>query len=464
MNDKTLSKYISYFFNDILDVFDEGIYITDSKGTTLKVNNTYEEQTGLKEEELKGRLVQDLVKEKVFDIVLNPQIVKTCKPASCVQTNKRGRKIFLQGYPIFDKKQNVALVVTFARDITTLSQLQEQIDYQRKLIEKYQQNFLNYCKKNNSEVIFESPKMIEKLNTLEKVSQTDVPVLILGETGVGKDIFAQLIHKNSLRNNEPFLKVDCASIPENLIESELFGYAPGAFSGANPKGKPGYFELADKGTLFLDEIGELPLHLQSKLLRVLQDKEIMSIGATKTKKIDVRIIAATNRNLLEEVKEGRFRSDLYFRLCVAVIDIPPLRERKEDILPLADYFMKKFNTKYKKRIILNNDTKNLFLQYYWPGNVRELENLIQSLVVTKDKNYIEICDLPPHMLKEESRINCTSQYMVYFSRGKKLSEIICQIEKNIIKDAIKEFGSVTAAAKHLQIDRSTIFRKLKKSD
>jgi len=190
----------------------------------------------------------------------------------------------------------------------------------------------------------------------------------------------------------------------------------------------------------------------------------MSIGATKTKKIDVRIIAATNRNLLEEVKEGRFRSDLYFRLCVAVIDIPPLRERKEDILPLADYFMKKFNTKYKKRIILNNDTKNLFLQYYWPGNVRELENLIQSLVVTKDKNYIEICDLPPHMLKEESRINCTSQYMVYFSRGKKLSEIICQIEKNIIKDAIKEFGSVTAAAKHLQIDRSTIFRKLKKPD
>lgn len=461
----SLSKSISNHFENILDVFNDGIYITDSTGKTLKVNKAYERHTCLKEAEISGKLVQNLIKEGVFDIALNPEIVKTGKPQTCVQLNSKGRKIVLEGHPVFDENNKVALVVTFARDITILTQLQEQIAAQQDLIEKYHQKLSYYGKNKTSLIIAESPKMLDLLETIKKVSKTDATVLLLGETGVGKDVIAKIIHKNSPRINEPFFKLDCTSIPENLIESELFGYAPGAFSGANAKGKPGFFELADKGSLFLDEIGELPLSMQAKLLRVLQDQEIMSVGATKIKKVDVRIIAATNRDLLQEVKNGKFRSDLYYRLHVAVFNIPPLRERKEDIHPLATYFLEKYTTKYKKTMTFDNETQSVFQSYDWPGNVREMENLIQSLVVTRDKNLIEVCDLPSNMFDHDNDcINGTSFIASAISGKRKLSEIIAEIEKIIIQKAINEYGSITIAAKALQIDRSTIFRKLRKTD
>ncbi|KJS86613.1 MAG: Fis family transcriptional regulator [Peptococcaceae bacterium BICA1-8] len=463
MSVKNLPSVISEYFENILDVFNDGIYITDYTGKTLKVNKMYERQSGLNEEEIRGRFVQDLVKEGVFDNVLNPEIVKTGKPGTCVQVNKRGRRIVLNGYPVFDGNGNVTLVVTFARDITILSQLQNQIATQQELIDRYQYKFSYYEKNKTSAIIAESLATLNLLNLIKRVSKTDASVLILGETGVGKDVFARQVHKSSPRVNEPFFKVDCTSIPENLIESELFGYAPGAFSGANTKGKPGFFELADKGTLFLDEVGELPLSMQGKLLRVLQDQEVMSVGATKIKKVDVRIIAATNRDLWQEVKEGKFRSDLYYRLRVAVIDIPPLRERKDDIPPLAKFFLEKYTAKYKKITNLDNETQDVFLRYDWPGNIRELENLIQSLVVTRDKELIEVCDLPSNMLKDENCLNSNSILASAISKGRKLTEIMDEIEKDILEQAINEFGSVAAAAKYLQVDRSTIFRKLKKS-
>ncbi|MFZ7101282.1 MAG: sigma-54 interaction domain-containing protein [Peptococcaceae bacterium] len=461
--DKRWLNEIPKYFENILDVFSDGIYITDSKGKTLKVNKMYERQSGLKEEELSGKLVQDLIKEGVFDIALNPGIVKSGKCQTCVQVNKQGRKIVLNGNPVFDDQGKVALVVTFARDITILSQLQEQIASQQDLIEKYHHKFSYYEKNKTCSIIAESPKMLNLLEIIQKVSKTDATVLLLGETGVGKDVIARIIHKDSPRINEPFLKVDCTSIPENLIESELFGYAPGAFSGANAKGKPGFFELAEKGTLFLDEIGELPLSMQGKLLRVLQDQEIMGVGSTKVKKVDVRIIAATNRDLLQEVKTGKFRSDLYYRLRVAVLDIPPLRERKEDILPLADFFFEKFNSKYKKAMVMAPEAQNAFTRYNWPGNIREMENLIQSLLVTKDKDVINVCDLPSNMLQDENCLNDSSLLLSAITRGKKLSDIMAEIERDILEQALNEFGSVSAAARHLQVDRSTIFRKLKKT-
>lgn len=328
------------FINHILDVFNDGIYITDYTGKTLKVNKMYEKLTGLTEEELTGRLVTQLKEEGKYDTVLNPDIVRTGKPQTVIQQTKTGRKVVLNGYPVFNQEGKVALVVTFVRDVTLLSQLKDQINTQQHLIDKYlmEVEFLANKKSPRKSLIYESKEMQQVVELIIKVAQTDATTLFLGETGVGKDVLARQIHEHSPRAKELFFKVDCTSIPENLIESELFGYEAGAFSGAKTKGKPGFFELADKGTLFLDEIGELPLAMQGKLLRVLQDQEILPVGGTKVKKVDVRIVAATNRNLEDSVRRGEFRSDLYYRLRVAVVNIPALRERKDDILPLTNFF------------------------------------------------------------------------------------------------------------------------------
>lgn len=450
------------YFYKILDVFYDGVYITDSIGKSIWVNSMYEKLTGLKKEELLGRLVQDLKKDGIFDIILNPSVVKTGKPQTTVQNNKLGRKIVLNGHPVFDPDGHVAYVVTYARDVTVLSQLKEQISSQAELIEKYHQE-AHYLRSTgfSSNIIIKSPKMVKLMQLLKRIAETDTTVLILGETGVGKDVFARKIQEMSPRNDAPFFKVNCATIPENLIESELFGYDPGAFSGASVKGKPGYFEVADKGTLFLDEIGDLPLTMQSKLLRVLQDQEVLRIGSTKVKKIDVRFIAATNRNLEDAVKEGSFRRDLYYRLRVTVLDLPPLRERKEEIIPLIDIFFDKFNTKYKKTIAFSEKAKQFLQDYKWPGNVREMENLIQGLVVTREKELLDVTDLPNYLLDSEN----DDKYLLSMSDDtgeRSLKEMMDQVEKDLLKKALDTHGSISKVANILKVDRTTIFRKFKK--
>lgn len=422
----------------------------------------YEKLTGLKREELVGRLVTDLKNEGVYDTILNPSVVETGKPQTSVQINKKGRKLVLNAHPVFDQHGNVAYVVTYARDVTVLSQLKDQISSQDELIRKYHQEAQYLRARGNTNVIIENPKMVKLIELLKRVAQTDTTVLILGETGVGKDVFARKIHEYSQRLDEPFFKINCATIPENLIESELFGYEPGAFSGASTKGKPGYFEMANKGTLFLDEIGELPVAMQAKLLRVLQDQEVMRIGSTKVKKVDVRFIAATNRNLEEAIKEGSFRSDLYYRLRVAVLDLPPLRERKEEILPLIDYFLEKFNTKYKKRVTLSPGVSKLLENYKWPGNVREMENLIQSLIVTQDKEVIDVTDIPNYLLTQDENTDSLFLPTAVNIGDQTLGDIVNKVEKDLLKKAMDMHGNIPTVAKVLNVDRSTIFRKLKK--
>ena len=431
---------------------------------TLFVNKRYEQLTGLKKEELIGRLVTELVNEGKYDVVLNPDIVKTGKPKTSTQVTRLGRNVILDGYPVFNEAGKVALVVTFVRDVTLLSQMKEQIDHQQSMIDKCRDGVQLLVSKNfdSNPMLFNSPQMQTLIDLADRISRTDATVLLLGETGVGKDILARRIHERSPRANKPFFKIDCATIPANLIESELFGYEPGAFSGANTKGKPGFFEMADTGTLFLDEIGELPVTMQAKLLRVLQDQEVMRLGSTKVKKVDIRIIAATNRDLHDAVKEGTFRSDLYYRLRVAVLNIPPLRERTGDILPLAEYFMAKFGAKYRKHVKLSDSTKRLLESYRWPGNVREMENLIQSLIVTRDKQLIENSDLPNHMMQyEEDKKNIIIKSAL--GEGKRsLSDIMEDLEKNFLKQALDHYGSVTETAKALKVDRATVYRKMKK--
>jgi PAS domain S-box-containing protein len=445
-------KELSDYWDSIMDVLNDGIYITDRLGQTLTVNRMYEELTGLKRADLIGRMVQDLVKEGKFDVVLNPEIVKTAMPKTVIQTTKVGKKVVLNGYPVFNAAGNVALVVTFVRDITSLSKIKEQLAYQQELLERLSEGeFFPRGERSQQRFVFASRPMQNLLGLVGSLAKTDATVLLLGETGVGKDVLARHIHEKSLRADQAFFKVDCAAIPPNLVESELFGYDPGAFSGASIKGKPGFFEIAHKGTLFLDEIAELSLGMQGKLLRILQDREILRIGSTRVKKVDVRIIAATNRNLDEAVKEGTFRRDLFYRLQVAVVQVPPLRERKEDILPLVRHFLAIFNAKYRKNLALTKETEVVLQDYSWAGNVRELENLIHGLVIMLQKEWGEATDLPPNMLPS-----------VRTGQDKSLYEILSDMERELLRKALATFGSVSALAKHFNVDRTTIFRKLKK--
>jgi PAS domain S-box-containing protein len=450
------------YFEEILNVLTEGIYISDREGKTLFVNRMYEELTGLSQEALKGRTVNALVEEHVFDRILNPEIVHSKKPAISVQTIRGNKRVILHGWPVLDADGEVCLVVTFVRDITMIAQFRDQITRQKLLIDEFSERLEGIIQVNATAIptVFKSEVMSSLVSQLKRVAQSDATILLLGETGVGKDVLARFAHEHSARGKGIFLKVDCGSIAPNLIESELFGYVPGAFSGASAKGKAGYFEVADKGTIYLDEIGDLPLAMQTRLLRVLQDSEVTRVGSTQPRTVDVRVIAATNRDLAEAVKKGKFRSDLFYRLKVAVFNIPPLRERREDIAPLAKHFLERYATKYKRSMEIAESALEALEYYRWPGNIREMQNFMQSLVVTSDRPTITCCDLPPQMGEA-----CPPELlypMPDMEQSRPLQDIMAEIEREILTRAIKKYGSVSKVARMFQTSRSTIFRKLHK--
>jgi PAS domain S-box-containing protein len=455
---------IDQYFDAILDTIPDGIYISDRVGKTLKINRMHEKLTGLPRDELLGRNVKELRSEGVYDVVVNPEIVATRKPATSVQVSRNGRRVVLNGCPILDDQGEVALVVTFVRDVTLMAQMKDQISSQSELIEKYEHNF-EYLAQEGSRrfpLISKDKSVKRVIERIARLAPTDATVLLLGETGVGKDVFAHKVHEDSPRRARPFIKVDCAAIPENLIESELFGYVAGAFSGASPRGKIGFFEMADKGTLFLDEIGELPLSMQAKLLRVLQDREIVRVGSTQPRPVDVRILAATNLDLEQAVGQGAFRADLFYRLRVGVLAIPPLRDRPLDIVPLAQHFLARFAGRYRKKATLSEQVAEALKAYHWPGNVRELENMIQSLVITCDRETIELQDLPGPLLDRQkpdvlaASLSCHAVNV----EQRPLWEIMSEIERGLIRDALVYHGSVSKVAKLFQVNRTTIFRKL----
>ncbi len=462
----TLQPYV----DDILDLMQDGIFVSDHTGLTLRVNKAYEHLTGIKREHLEGKTVYQLQQQGTFNLILNPQIVKTKSPASLVQELGDDKKtVHLHGFPVLDAKNEVRLVVTFVRDVTTITQLREQIANQRHIIEQYHGRIAHILgNQHTPEGIFVSPSMQKLLQMLTRVAQTDATVLLLGETGVGKDVLARMVHSRSPRKDKMFMKVDCGSIAENLIESELFGYVRGAFSGANAQGKAGYFEIADGGTVFLDEIGELPLSMQSKLLRILQDNEFMRVGSSRTQRVDVRIIAATNRDLTADIEEGKFRQDLYYRLNVAKLAVPPLRERLEDIPLLAQHFLDQYNSKYKKHMHLSPKALQLLGSYAWPGNVRELQNMMLRLVITVDHEFLDAVDMP-------ERLRELATTMVHVpakphrclpipESPKSLKETMAEIEYSLLTEALEKYGSVNKVAALFQINRSTLFRKLHRSE
>lgn len=425
-------------FNIILESNYDGIYITLDKGKTLSINNkcTYEEVT-----------------LNNFPYKTNSNMyIPVNGTVSVIQNIQKRNEVSMS--PDIISNGGFIRVINNTED---LEKLKSELEETQDLAAKYQNEleFLRWEQLKPKEIISESQQMKKIINLVNRISKVDSTVLIEGQSGVGKGVLSKYIHSTSRRKDGPFIKIDCGSIPEQLLESELFGYEKGAFTGAN-KCKIGLIELANNGTLFLDEIGDLPLSLQAKMLRFIQDKEIVRIGGNKTISLDIRIIAATNRNLTKMVESKKFREDLYYRLNVVPIKIPPLKERREDIKPLIENCLKSLNKKYN--IIKKIDAKAMrkLVYYDWPGNVRELNNVIENLIVTTNSNIITTDDLPKNInmpkMPKISDINQTYS----------LKESLDILEKKLLQQAMKRANNMEEMAKILKVDRSTISRKLKK--
>jgi PAS domain S-box-containing protein len=436
---------------DLQDVFEyafDEIFVTDDKGIVVRVNSMCERHYQLSAKELVGKHVKELQKEGIFYPSATLEVIEKKRPVELVQTTKSGEYLHVRTRPVFDDEGNLRRVISYSRDLTELYQLRQKVEemdnqlktYKKELRETYEHEGL----------IFKSIAMQKIVETIKKVSVVDSTVLILGETGVGKSRLVRHLHEVSHRKNESFYEINCAALPTNLIESELFGYSGGSFTGANREGKKGLLESAHKGTLFLDEIGEMPLEIQAKLLQVLQEKTFRPIGGRELKKVDVRIVAATNRDLSTMVKQGTFRKDLYYRLNVLPISIPPLRERTEDILPLIYHYLQHFNKKYGRDVKLAPSTLQMFVGYPWEGNNREIENVIERIVITAD-DFVMVEDLPLSM--QEATVE---------QSGQSLYRMLEEVERNIILKAYKTYGSSYKVAEFLQISQSAATRKIKK--
>jgi len=448
-------------FREIADNLYDGIYVSNGKGDTLFINDAYVNTTGIRKEEVIGRNVGDIEKEgKLFRGSVTMQVLKTKKMVNSLGTILRQNKeVLVTGRPIFDEQGDIKLVVINNRDISDLKELETKVA--RLQVEGKMSNeeirFLRQKQLTDKKGIFEDKCMTDVIRLVDTVAPTDTTVLITGESGTGKEVIADRIYAKSSRCDKPFIKVNCSAIPGELVESELFGYEAGAFTDASKQGKVGLFELAKDGTILLDEIGDMPLSIQSKLLRVLQQKEFIRVGGKKTIKIDVRVIASTNKDLKAAVRENRFREDLYYRLNVVPVFLPPLRERHEDLKALIDEFIVVNNRKYRKEVSLTPGALKVLYGYSWPGNIRELENFIERMVVITRKERIDIRDVSRMLGIERSSDDSDSLY-----DGIDLKDAVHNLEKEMIAAAIRKYGSTRKASEHLGIDQSTIVKKCKK--
>lgn len=452
-------------FRLIADYIYDGIYITDGIGKTLYVNSAYTRITGIDADEVIGRTVTEIEAAGLYYNAVTPEVLRQKQQVNSMAKSLRNNTAMLiTGSPIFDEFGNIKNVIVIDREMTDLmaikgklesTQQQMQVAEKAKVKSKLELEHLRKLQFQDT-LIGESTviKYVDQL--IQHIAGLDVTVLITGETGVGKEVVANEIYKGSNRQQSPFIKVNCAAIPAALLEAELFGYEKGAFTGAVSSGKLGLFELADKGMLLLDEIGDMPLELQSKLLRFIQHKEITHIGGRTPITLDVRILAATHHDLRELVQQGRFREDLYYRLTVFPINIPPLRQRNEDVVLLSNYFLNIYNAKYAKAVTITPAALELFKAYSWPGNVRELQNVIERLVIVAACNTC-VCPNQINRLFNFSlgALNVTPEVS-------DLKTIVQTVERKAIIDALTRTGSTRKAAKLLNIDQSTIVKKAKK--
>ena len=441
----------------ILELYENGIHITDGSGNTLFYSRESEKIDGIDANEVLGKNMRDLVKEGIFSHSIAIDVIE--RKERIETTQKVGKRVvFVTGIPVF-KEDQVFRVIVSSKDISKLAKYENQLKELESLNETYKRelSISNYTEINENEIISKSKEMQRIKNLALRVAKVNSTVLIEGESGTGKGLLSEYIHRNSLRSELPFLKIDCSAIPENLLESELFGYESGSFTGAKEDGKIGLIELADKSTLFLDEIGELSLKLQAKLLRVIQDRVIYRVGGTEAIEVDIRIIAATNWNLLEMIKQGNFREDLYYRLSVIPIHIPPLRDRREDITPLINNSLAKLNNNYSTNKEISPSALGLLTDYDWPGNVRQLQNVIERLVVTTEEDIIQIEDI--------YRCNLdigTKREIEKFDKPYK--ETVLDFEAELLKAFMKKSKNLNEMAQLSGLNDSTIRKKLKRMD
>lgn len=451
------TKRLNSEMKGIIESCFDGIYVTDGIGRTIRVNTAYERITGIRRDDVLNRTTEDLVNEGFFSESVTLLVLENKRPQTLMQTVKTGRRVMATGTPIIDDNGEISLVVTSVRDVSELYNLQKRLIKEEQLRTEYQYELekLRQTQDTESKVVIKSQKMQEINKLTIRLAQVDTTIMVRGESGVGKEVFADLVHKHSPRRDKPYIKISCVTIPEHLFESELFGYAPAAFTGASKHGKVGIFEAAKGGTIFLDEIGEMPLPAQAKLLRVLQSKEVTRVGSNTVVPVDVRIVAATNRDLKKMVDAGQFRKDLFFRLNVVPVVIPPLRERKEAIPTFVYHFLEKFNQQYGVSKQLSPRAHTLMYDHSWPGNVRELINTIERIVVTTEGDIISVQDLPEnmrtgHIQSKTSVVDGSLRFTME------------KVEKQIIEDALKTHGSTHKTARALGVNQSTIVRKMKR--
>ena len=446
-----------------------GISIVDKQGRVLRSNPAMQNLLQLSVNEYVGKKMSDLVKEGVFNISVSERVISSGQPVNILQEIKTGTKCLTIGIPVFSDGGELELVIVSSHDVTELYSLRERLKQSQKLVDSYKAELagISFIEMQKKDIIARSKKMQEILELARKLANVDTTVLILGESGVGKEIVARLLHKaNQQRAQQAFITINCGAIPRDLLEAELFGYEHGAFTGAAREGKSGMFELADGGSILLDEVAELPLDLQVKLLRVLQEKEFTRVGGSKTIKTDVRIIAATNKDLLELVNKGLFRKDLYYRLNVVPLEVPPLRVRKEDILPLATHYLGKINHKYGQDKVLSADLIDVMENYDWPGNVRELMTVLERMVVTTEGNILQAGDFPVGNNAFAGKIRSSMFRNDYLNhslfKANSLQGILEEIEQSVIADVLENSRTTALAARSLGISRSTLARKMRR--
>jgi PAS domain S-box-containing protein len=435
----------------------DAFLILDSSATILYANPSIEKITGIALKYQIGKTIRDLLNDGVISGSASLSAIKEKKTVTRELSTFRGKQVVSTATPVIDRCGRLNRVICNIRDSRVIHPqgsplLGALFDFP--IIEESGSSYHAITIEGyNSALIFKSRKMKNLVEQAIRLGQVDSTVLIGGETGVGKELFARLIHERSRRaESGNFVKVNCAAIPENLVESELFGYAPGAFTGALKSGKAGYIELADGGTLFLDEIAELPYEMQSKLLGVLQDREVARVGSTKAKTVDIRIIAATNRNLEQLIAEKKFREDLYYRLNVIPLKIPPLRERKPDIPVLISYFSKRLRETYHIDKHISPEVVEHLFWHSWPGNVRELVSMVERLMIVNRQKNITLSCLPEPYLGPSHR------------GGKTLKEMVEQFELELISEALELYKTNIEAAERLGISVSSLGRRLRKME
>lgn len=464
---EAIDRELDYFlargidFKQVVDELDDSIFITDKDGNVLYVNPAYTRNTSIPAERVLNHNIYDLMeKDKLYSGGAIPDVLRTKKSAFRLSTTyATGAPLmgYASGTPIFDSDGNLHQVIASSRPIVTLQSLKEDFHtFLKEVQEMTPQNTRTESEENlSTEMIGKDGTLANIWTLISHVAPSDATVLITGESGAGKEVIADEIYRNSKRNDKPFVKINCAAIPAHLLESELFGYEKGAFSGANAKGKPGLFEMANHGTLMLDEIGDMPMDLQVKLLRAIQQQEITRIGGSKPIHLDIRFLALTNSNLKEKIANGTFRQDLYYRLNVIPIYVPPLRERVADIEALCNRFIEIFSEKYNRPFSLTEQQLYYLKQYSWPGNIRELENIIEYLVLCSSG----IGQVDDSIIA--GLLNISLEQEPIMSDTVDFSTAVAQFEKNLLENTLKSSSNLREAGQKLNINASTISRKIR---